>query len=121
MHSVELLADERTERAVSDVWRRLLDAGLPSQASHRHSTNRPHLTLATADHCPAEVRGRLNQALADLPVPLHLGGTVQFVGKVNVLAWAVLPDDELLRLQEAVWQTLRGAPGLRTAEPSALP
>ncbi|MER6239068.1 hypothetical protein [Streptomyces clavifer] len=34
-----------------------------------------------------------------------------------MLAWAVLPDDELLRLQEAVWQTLRGAPACGRLNP----
>ncbi|MFE9685161.1 hypothetical protein [Streptomyces sp. NPDC006285] len=29
----------------------------------------------------------------------------------HVLAWADTPDDDLLRLHEAVWRTLRDAPG----------
>lgn len=121
VHSVELLPDEKTAQAVGDVWRHLLEAGLPSQAAHRHPTNRPHLTLATADHCPADVRVRLRQALAVLPVPLHLGGTVRFTGKVNVLAWAVLPDPELLRLHETVWRTLRDAPACGRLNPLHAP
>ncbi|MFC8292164.1 2'-5' RNA ligase family protein [Streptomyces sp. NPDC057254] len=112
MHSVELLPDPVTERAVREAWRRLADAGLPSLAGHRHPTNRPHLTLASADALPAEVRARLLGALAEaLPVPLRLDGFVRFSGRVRVLAWAVRPDDALLRLHGAVWRILREAPG----------
>jgi 2'-5' RNA ligase len=121
VHTVELLPDEMTERAVRDVWRRLLDAGLPSQATHRHPTNRPHLTLATADGLGAEVRVRLNRALAVLPVPLRLDGTVRFTGRRHVLAWAVRPDEALLDLHEAVWRTLRDAPACGPLNPIHAP
>ncbi|MEU0235059.1 MULTISPECIES: 2'-5' RNA ligase family protein [unclassified Streptomyces] len=118
MHSVELLPDPATERAVRDAWRRLADAGLPSQAGHRHPTNRPHLTLASADGLPPEVRARLLRLLAEaLPVPLRLDGLVRFSGRVHVLAWAVRPDDALLRLHEAVWRALREAPESGRANP----
>ncbi|MEV6612921.1 2'-5' RNA ligase family protein [Streptomyces sp. NPDC051051] len=110
MHTVELLPDPATEGAVQDVWRRLLGLGLPSQATHRHPTNRPHLTLATADALTSEVRGWLRRELAVLPIPLHLEGLVRFTGRTRVLAWAVRPDDVLLRLHETVWRTLRDAP-----------
>ncbi|URM88730.1 2'-5' RNA ligase family protein [Streptomyces sp. MRC013] len=106
MHSVELLPDETTERAVRDVWGRLLRAGLPSQAAHRHPTNRPHLTLAAADALVPGARIRLDEALAVLPLPLVLRGTVRFTGRIHVLAWAVRRDDALLRLHEAVWRAL---------------
>ncbi|MFD6284806.1 2'-5' RNA ligase family protein [Streptomyces sp. NPDC060205] len=110
MQTVELLPDVTTERTVRDVWRRLSDAGLPSQAAHRHPTNRPHLTLATADTLVPEVRVRLHDVLAALPVPLHLDGTVRFAGRTPVLAWAVRPDEALMRLHEAVWRILCDAP-----------
>ncbi|MFV2117656.1 2'-5' RNA ligase family protein [Streptomyces sp. Act-28] len=110
MHSVELLPDEATERAVRDVWSRLLQAGLPSQAAHRHPTNRPHLTLAAVDALAPEARMRLDEALTVLPLPLVLRGTVRFTGRVRVLAWAVRRDDALLRLHETVWRTLRDMP-----------
>ncbi|WP_413760764.1 2'-5' RNA ligase family protein [Streptomyces sp. MMBL 11-3] len=121
MHTVELLPDEKTERAVRDVWRHLLDAGLPSQATHRHPTNRPHLTLATADGLGPEVRVRLNRALAALPVPLRLDGTVRFTGRKHVLAWAVRPDEALLELHETVWRTLRDAPACGALNPIHAP
>ncbi|WP_369211572.1 2'-5' RNA ligase family protein [Streptomyces flavofungini] len=121
MHSVELLPDETTERAVTDVWRRLRDAGLPSQAAHRHPTNRPHLTLATADALPAEVRARLRQLLAVLPVPLRLEGVVRFTGRRTVVAWSVRADEALSGLHEAVWRTLADAPGCGGLNPLHAP
>ncbi|MDO0924268.1 2'-5' RNA ligase family protein [Streptomyces sp. TG1A-8] len=111
MHSVELLPDRATGRTVEDVWRRLLESGLPSQAAHRHPTNRPHLTLATVDTLAPRVRDQLERELAVLPLPLCLDGVVRFTGRYRVLAWAVRADDALLRLHETVWRTLRDAPG----------
>ncbi|MFF2172917.1 2'-5' RNA ligase family protein [[Kitasatospora] papulosa] len=112
MHSVELLPDLATERAVREAWERLARAGLPSMAAHRHPTNRPHLTLATADTLLTETRALLDEALeAALPLPVALDGLVRFRGRRPVLAWAVRPDDALLRLHRTVWRTLREAPG----------
>ncbi|MFE0118349.1 2'-5' RNA ligase family protein [[Kitasatospora] papulosa] len=112
MHSVELLPDLATERAVREAWERLARAGLPSMAAHRHPTNRPHLTLATADTLLPETRALLDEALeAALPLPVALDGLVRFRGRRPVLAWAVRPDDALLRLHRTVWRTLREAPG----------
>ncbi|MFF7177196.1 2'-5' RNA ligase family protein [Streptomyces sp. NPDC008121] len=111
MFSVELLPDRETERVVRAVWQHLADRGLPSQAGHRHETNRPHLTLGAADHLPPGARARLLHVLAGaLPVPLCLDGLVRFSGRVQVLAWAVRPDDALLALHETVWRVLRDAP-----------
>ncbi|MCT6778875.1 2'-5' RNA ligase family protein [Streptomyces sp. CS7] len=107
MHSIELLPDGATDRAVRGVWRSLADEGLPSQSAHRHPTNRPHLTLATAETFPAETRTALAESLAALP----LTGLLRFSGRVNVLAWAVRPDAALLELHETVWRILREAPG----------
>ncbi|MFE7136961.1 2'-5' RNA ligase family protein [Streptomyces sp. NPDC057644] len=111
MHSIELLPDETTDRAVRGVWQSLADEGLPSQSAHRHPTNRPHLTLATAETLPAEARTALARALTALPLPLHLTGLLRFSGRVNVLAWAVRPDAALLELHETVWRILRDTPG----------
>ncbi|MFF4248678.1 2'-5' RNA ligase family protein [Streptomyces sp. NPDC001822] len=118
MHTLELLPDEPTENAVRDVWAALSRAGLPSLAAHRHPTNRPHLTLATADVLPPDVRERLAEALAVLPVPLRLDGLVRFTGgRTRVLAWAVSPDEALLRLHATVWRILREAPGDERSRP----
>ncbi|WP_336317696.1 2'-5' RNA ligase family protein [Streptomyces lavendofoliae] len=118
MHSVELLPDEATERAVRDVWNRLRRAGLPSQATHRHPTNRPHLTLVTAEALVPEARARVDEALtAALPLPLVLRGGVRFTGRAHVLAWAVARDDALLRLHESVWRVLRHTPACGRLNP----
>ncbi|MCD9900985.1 2'-5' RNA ligase family protein [Streptomyces sp. MT29] len=121
MHSIELLPDEATERVVRRVWRSIADEGLPSQAGHRHPTNRPHLTLATADALPAATRGALAEALDALPLPLHLTGLLRFSGRNNVLAWAVRPDAALLALHERVWRILRETDGDGRSHPLLAP
>ncbi|MFI5723196.1 2'-5' RNA ligase family protein [Streptomyces cyaneofuscatus] len=120
MHSIELLPDEATERVVRRVWRSIADEGLPSQAGHRHPTNRPHLTLATADALPPPTRGALAEAL-DVLLPLHLTGLLRFSGRNNVLAWAVRPDPALLALHERVWRILREADGDARSHPLLAP
>ncbi|MFD9291623.1 2'-5' RNA ligase family protein [Streptomyces sp. NPDC060030] len=118
MHSVELLLDHATERAVREAWERLARAGLPSLAAHRHPTNRPHLSLATADTLPAQTRAGLDHTLtAALPLSLTLDGLVRFGGRRHVLGWAVRPDDALLSLHRTVWRTLREAPGCGRPNP----
>jgi len=121
VHSIELLPDEVTERVVRGVWQSIADEGLPSQAGHRHPTNRPHLTLATADVLPSATRAALAEALAALPLPLHLTGLLRFSGRSNVLAWAVRPDAALLTLHERVWRILREAPGGGPSHPLLAP
>jgi hypothetical protein len=49
VRTVEVVGDAALDAAVRDVWRRLHAAGLPSLATHPHPTNRPHVTLASAD------------------------------------------------------------------------
>lgn len=45
--SVCLLLDDRADRAVRALWRRLEDAGVGSLLTHTHGRHRPHLTLAS--------------------------------------------------------------------------
>lgn len=66
MHTVELLLDPELEQGVRDLWRRLHEAGLPSLATHRHPTNRPHLTLEKRESLAGVV-------LPALPIPVELG------------------------------------------------
>ncbi|MFH8480894.1 MULTISPECIES: 2'-5' RNA ligase family protein [unclassified Streptomyces] len=121
MHSIELLPDEATERVVRRVWRSIADEGLPSQAGHRHPTNRPHLTLATADALPAATRAALAEALDALPLPLRLDGLLRFSGRSNVLAWAVRPDAALLTLHASVWRVLGESDGHGRSSPLLVP
>lgn len=103
MRTVELLGDEELDRAVRAAWRRLDQAGLSSLARHRHPTNRPHLTLASAGQFPPGAAAAIAGALRMLPIPVRLGGLRFFGGRAGVLAWAVDGDAALRELQAQVW------------------
>jgi hypothetical protein len=76
VHTVELLLDEALEAGVVALWDRLHAAGLPSLATHRHPTNRPHLTLLTT----AFLAG-----LPALPLPIEAElGAVRMLGRALV-------------------------------------
>ncbi|MET9255385.1 2'-5' RNA ligase family protein [Streptomyces sp. NPDC003717] len=109
MRTVELLVDEETEERVREVWRRLGAAGLPSLASHRHPTNRPHLTLATTTReIPPATWYDLSSVLTALPLPLALTGVLRFSGRTEVLAWRVAAEAGLAALHRRVWTVLHG-------------
>ncbi len=109
VRTVELVCDAALDAAVREAWRRLDAAGLPSLATHTHPTNRPHLTLATADEFPVGAQQRIASALATLPVVVRTDGVVFFEGKQAMAAWRLVADEALLRLHEAVWHALDGA------------
>jgi hypothetical protein len=79
VHTVELLFDPATEASVRDLWARLHVARLPSLATHRHPTNRPHVTLTTA------------ASLAGLPV-LALPASVTLLPGVRMLGRALVRE-----------------------------
>lgn len=99
----------KLDRAVRAAWRRLDQAGLSSLARHRHPTNRPHLTLASAGQFPPGAAAAIAGALRMLPIPVRLGGLRFFGGRAGVLAWAVDGDAALRELQAQVWLALAGA------------
>jgi len=101
MHTVELLLASPLEERVRTVWRELTAAGLRSLASHQHPTNRPHVTLATADLLPPGVL----PALAGLPIDIVLDDVV-VLGRT--VAWRVRPTAELLELHRRIWAALDG-------------
>ena len=109
MRTVELLGDEELDRAVRAAWRRLDQAGFSSLAQHRHPTNRPHLTLASAGQFPPAAAAAIAGALRVLPIQVRLGGLHFFGGRAGVLAWAVDDDGALRELQARVWSALDGA------------
>ncbi len=111
MRTVELTCDDRLDGRVREVWRRLDAAGVPSLAGHTHPTNRPHLTVASADDLPPGSRVAVDAALAVLPLPVTLDGLLLFAGRAGVLAWRVVPDDALLALHERVWRALAPVAG----------
>ena len=93
---MELLLDDDLDTAVRSLWERLLAAGLPSLATHRHPTNRPHVTLVAAT------------SLAGLPalrLPIDAGlGPVRLLGRALVRQVVDAPD--LHRAHAAVWQAV---------------
>ncbi len=102
VQSLELILDDALDAAVRSEWQMLLDAGLPSQARHTGSSNRPHVTLSVADDFD-----RLDSRLAtDLvvpsTVPIRLGAFVVFHGRSTTLARLVVPSVELLDLHARV-------------------
>lgn len=119
MRTVELLGDDGLNRAVREAWRRLDQAGLASLARHQHPTNRPHLTLASADELPPGASAVIADALRALPVPVRLDGLHFFRGRAGVLAWAVDGGEALRRLQAQIWSALGGADRNPQHEPGA--
>ncbi|MEU2118085.1 2'-5' RNA ligase family protein [Streptomyces sp. NPDC016459] len=106
MRTVELLLDEASDLAVREAWRRLADAGLPSQARHRSPTNSPHLTLAACPELTAPIRWELAEVAAALPLPVRFSGVVRFERPTSVLAWALDPDSALTGLHRRVWEAV---------------
>ncbi|MEW2079041.1 2'-5' RNA ligase family protein [Streptomyces sp. NPDC013433] len=94
------------ESAVREAWRRLADAGLPSQALHRSPTNSPHLTLAACPELTAPIRWELAEAAAALPLPVRFTGVVRFEKPTSVLAWALDLDFALAGLHRRVWEAV---------------
>ena len=107
---MELLPGDGLDRAVRAAWHRLDQAGLGSLARHRHPTNRPHLTLASAEEQFSPGAGAaIATALELLPVRVRLDGLVFFGGRASVLAWAVDGGDDLREVQARIWAALDGA------------
>ncbi|WP_328443749.1 2'-5' RNA ligase family protein [Streptomyces sp. NBC_00386] len=106
MRTVEVLLDEAADLAVRAVWRRLADAGLPSQVRHRSPTNSPHLTLASCPELTAPIRWELGEAAASLPLQVRVSGVVRFERPTSVLAWALDLDSALAGLHGRVWDAV---------------
>jgi 2'-5' RNA ligase len=119
MRTVELLVDDGLDRAVRAAWRRLDQTGFPSLARHQHPTNRPHLTLASAEQLPPGAADALAGALRMLPIPVRLDGLHFFGGRAGVLAWAVDGGGALRDLQAQVWSALDGGDRNPQHEPGA--
>lgn len=103
---MEVVFDDDADHRVRAQWRALAAAGLPSQARHTGASNRPHITLALTDDITEEVRRQLAAAVAELPVPVMLGGLLLFGTRRVVLARLAVPSAELLQLQARVLSAL---------------
>jgi 2'-5' RNA ligase len=95
-------------------WERLSAAGLPSLASHRSPSSRPHVTLLVR---PDLEEVAFSDATALLPISVVLASPIMFRhGDRGVLAWGVEPTEELVRLHRAVHRVARqGADAPHTA------
>ena len=108
VQSVELLLDEALDDWVWCQWRALESAGLPSQVRHGSLTNWPHVTLGVADSIAPELESALSDAVAELPIPIQLGGVIWFPGKRHVIARSVVPSAELIAMHARVHAILDG-------------
>lgn len=106
VRTVEVVLDDEADLAVREAWRRLADAGLPSQALHRSPANRPHVTLATCPELTAPMRWELAEVAAALPLPVRFTGVVRFERPTSVLAWALDPDAVLAGVHRRVWEAV---------------
>ena len=106
VRTVELLPDEQLDAAVRDGWRLLDDAGLPSQAAHRHPTNRPHVTVAVVDDWDAGTPALLTEAMTQLPVPLRIDALRTFGQRRLVLVLYLAMPPELIAIHESVHEIL---------------
>jgi 2'-5' RNA ligase len=110
VQSVELTLDDAGDAAVRREWRRLAEAGVPSQARHTAPSNRPHVTLAalaTIDpSCEPALQGAVEEML---PLEVRLGALAVFGGNQFVLARLVVPTSTLLELHARV-ATVVGTP-----------
>lgn len=101
--SVELLPDPAGEQAVREVWSRLAEAGLPSLASHRSPSNRPHVTLATAPTVRPEAEAHLVEVVAGhLPLTAGWGDVTTFGPGPYAVVRLVSRTPALVTLQAAV-------------------
>lgn len=102
VRTVELLPDSELDQVVRHAWRLLDDAGLPSQAAHRHESNRPHITVAVVDDWDSDTSTLLTTAVTRLPVPLHLDGLRTFGQRRLTVVVALALEPQLISVHEAV-------------------
>jgi 2'-5' RNA ligase len=102
VHSVELIVDDDTDRRIRAEWAALADAGLPTQARHTGESNRPHITVALSQTMTRQAADRLAVVVAELPLPITIGGLLLFGTKRVVLARLAIPSPALLALQAGI-------------------
>ncbi len=119
MQSLELILDAASDREVRRQWAALAEAGLPSLASHRGESNRPHVTVDARELVPAERDDRLHGLVGLLPMPLRIGSPLLFRHRRGfVLARQVVVTRELLGLHARA-QLLLGPGGSPLTRPDA--
>ena len=115
--SVCLLLDERADRAVRGLWRRLEQDGVRTLATYTHGRHVPHLTLASL----GGDAGVPEDALAALASALPLDVDLHALGVFTRSRCWLLPtvSVDLLRLHESVARTLDGRDVHRHYRPGA--
>jgi 2'-5' RNA ligase len=109
MRSIELTFGRSTDSSIRADWARLLEAGLPSLATHTAPSNRPHITLAAGN--TLEIGAAVPELWGGLPLNISFSGFVIFpagAGKY-VLARLVVPAADLLQLHARLHQECTGA------------
>jgi len=109
MRSVELTFGESTDSSIRADWARLLEAGLPSLATHTSPSNRPHITLAAGNSL--DLGDAVQDLWGGLPIAVRFSGLVVFPagsGKY-VLARLVVPSAGLLQMHARLHQQCTGA------------
>jgi 2'-5' RNA ligase len=98
VHSLELLFDRETERALRRIWDDLANADIPCHAP----AGRPHVTLVVADGIAEDVDALLRPVADQLPLPCTVGASL-FFGRTNaILARLIVPTAALLDLHARV-------------------
>ncbi len=96
VHSVELLFDSETDAAVRRIWDDLADSGVRSLAASTSPSNRPHVTLAVAEHMDDAVNDVLRPVLRLLPIACTIGAPMLFGHGPFTLVRLVVPTTELV-------------------------
>ena len=103
MQTLDLTFAPEDDAAIRARWKALQDAGLPSMADHKGSSNAPHVTLISAPVIPEEVVDRAREFFAArLPIEMGVGGLLVLGSKPGryVLADLVLPPVAVHELRE---------------------
>jgi 2'-5' RNA ligase len=102
VHSVELLFDDETDAAMRRIWDELTETGVRSLAGSTSPSNRPHVTLAVAEHMDDGVNDVLRPLLRKLPLACTIGAPMLFGRGPFTLVRPLIPSAELLALHAAV-------------------
>lgn len=118
--SVCLLLDDRADRTVRALWRRLEAAGIPTLLTHTHGHHLPHLTLASLlDYDLAAVRATLGSLPVQQPERVVLDAFGMFRRSRCWLGLA--PTTLLVERQRRAVEAVRGVGARvhRSYEPGA--
>jgi 2'-5' RNA ligase len=100
--------DDRADAAVRRLWQLLVDAGLPSLATHTHRRHRPHVSLAVAESLPDADLTPLRSVLAAHQPNVQLYTLATFPGDRGALFLGVVATTELLEFHAGVHAALAG-------------